>query len=82
MCSATVHVRFGSKADICIAKSYVRFARAKRTFTELSSQAPSVARLLKELAVIGHGVEELGDLLVHELDVGSLRRGCRKVTLQ
>src|SRR5262249_17282150 len=32
--------------------------------------------LLQELTVIGHGIEELGDLLVHELDVRSFRWGC------
>ena len=45
-------------------------------------QDPGAARLLKELAIVGHAVEELRDLLVHKLNVGSLRRGCRKVTLQ
>jgi hypothetical protein len=30
----------------------------KRTFTELIRQDPSAARLLKELAIVGHGVEE------------------------
>jgi hypothetical protein len=37
---------------------------------------------LQRFAVVGHGVEEFRDVLVHEFDVCGFGGRCRKVTLQ
>ena len=56
---------------------------AMRTFTEVIGQRSNAARFLLQIfTFVRYGVEELRDLLVHELNVGSFRRRCGEVALK
>src|SRR5262249_41860732 len=75
-------VRFGSKADICSAIADVRFGPRADIYRS-ARPAPKCARLLLQIfSFVRYGVEELRDLLVHELNVGSFRRRYGEVALK
>src|SRR5262245_9150545 len=57
--------------------------RGGRTSNIRIGRQPNAARLLLQIfSFVRYGVEELRDLLVHELNVGSFRRRCREVALK